>query len=75
MEREEGRTRGVSERERREEKKKEGTEVEEKKSHSQLAEFLAELPGIGPNPADGVVSQVELLQRQQAVEPALTHLR
>lgn len=27
------------------------------------------------DPADGVVAEVELLQRQQAVQPALIHLR
>lgn len=41
---------------------------------SQLAEFLAELPGVRSDPADGVVAEVELLQSQQAVEPALAHL-
>lgn len=42
---------------------------------SQLAEFLAELPGVRSDPADGVVAEVELLQSQQAVQPAFTHLR
>lgn len=42
---------------------------------SQLAEFLAELPGVRSNPADGVVAEVELLQSEQAVQPALTHFR
>lgn len=42
---------------------------------SQLTEFLAELPGVRSDPADGIVAEVELLQSQQAVQPALTHLR
>lgn len=46
-----------------------------KKVDSQLAEFLAELPGVRSDPADGVVAEVELLQSQQAVQPAFTHLR
>lgn len=46
-----------------------------KRVDSQLAEFLAELPGVRSNPADGVVAEVELLQSEQAVQPALTHLR
>lgn len=40
-----------------------------------MVERLAELPGVGADPADGVVGQVQLLQRQEPVEPALTHLR
>ncbi len=48
---------------------------EKKKVDSQLAEFLAEFPGVRSDPADGVVAEVELLQSQQAVQPALTHLR
>lgn len=43
--------------------------------HSQLAEFLAGLPGVRSDPADGVVLEVEVLQRHEAVEPALTDLR
>lgn len=42
---------------------------------SQLGELLAELPGVRSDPADGVVGEVELLQSQQAVQPALIHLR
>lgn len=42
---------------------------------SQLTELLARLPSVGPDPADGVLAQVELLQHQQAVQPALAHLR
>lgn len=42
---------------------------------SQLRQLLAELPGVRLDPADGVVAEVELLQRQQAVQPALIHLR
>lgn len=42
---------------------------------SQLAELLAGLPGVRSYPADGVVAEVELLQSQEAVKPALTHLR
>lgn len=55
---------------------REGGEGErERKVDSQLAEFLAELPGVRSDPADGVVAEVELLQSQQAVQPALAHLR
>lgn len=46
----------------------------EKNWDSQLAEFLAELPGLRSDPADGVVAEVELLQSQQSIQPALTHL-
>lgn len=42
---------------------------------SQLGEFLAELPGVRSDPADAIVAEVELLQSQQAVQPALIHLR
>lgn len=42
---------------------------------SQLGKLLAELPGVRSDPADGVVGEVELLQSQQAVQPALIHLR
>lgn len=42
---------------------------------SQLSQLLAELPGVGLDPADGVVAEVELLQGQQPVQPALIHLR
>lgn len=42
---------------------------------SQLTEFLAELPGVRSDPADGVVAEVELLQSQQPVQPAFAHLR
>lgn len=47
----------------------------EEERHSQLRQLLAELPGIRLDPADCVVAEVELLQRQQAVQPALIHLR
>lgn len=47
----------------------------EKNLDSQLAEFLAEFPGVRSDPADAVVAEVELLQSQQAVQPAFTHLR
>lgn len=56
-------------------KRREEREREKKKVDSQLAEFLAELPGVRSDPADGVVAKVELLQSQQAVQPALIHLR
>lgn len=41
---------------------------------SQLGKLLAELPGVGLDPADGVVAKVKLLQSQQAVQPPLVHL-
>lgn len=63
MERGEGITRGR------------GGERKKKKVDSQLAELLAELPGVRSDPADGIVAEVELLQSQQAVQPDLTHLR
>ena len=74
----EGGREGGSEGERGSERAREGGrggERRRKGSHSQLAELLAELPGVGPDPADGVVSKVKLLQSQQAVQPALAHLR
>lgn len=46
----------------------------EEERHSQFRQLLAELPGIRLDPADGVVAEVELLQSQQAVQPALIHL-
>lgn len=52
-----------------------GTGEEEKEWDSQLRQLLAELPGVRLDPADGVMAEVELLQGQQAVQPALIHLR
>lgn len=40
----------------------------------QLAEFLAELPGILADPVDGILAQMKLPQHQQAVEPAFGDL-
>lgn len=42
---------------------------------SQFAEFLAAFPDVRLDPADRVVPEVELLQRLQAVQPTLAHLR
>lgn len=47
---------------------------EKKKVDSQLTEFRAGLPGVRFDLADGVVAEVELLQRQQAVQPAFANL-
>lgn len=44
------------------------------KGNLQLAELLAELPGICADPADGILAQMKLPQGQQAVEPAFGDL-
>lgn len=56
-------------------REKQGGGGGEKNLDSQLTEFLAELPGVRSDPVDAVVAEVELLQSQQAVQPAFTHLR
>lgn len=48
--------------------------LELNKSNLQLTEFLAKLPGIGADPADGVLAEVEVLQHKQAIQPASTNL-
>lgn len=44
--------------------------LEWNKRYLQLAELLAELPGIWVDLADGILAEIKLLQHQQAIQPS-----